>query len=430
MRVYSDLALSIMRANGSFAGYFQVVLLGRAPSSIPSSAAPASAALLSGLGYQEIVDAHYNPATNRPLVQVSQSSSSAGTPPVTTYNVLLGSDINLPANVQRIYMAAVAFIWWGTDIAGNGATLNGVLRPWIMISDESFGQVVNPGSTLATVAQSPRTLWSWSLRGTGPTANVDAITQGLIRSPGTVAWEPPRTQHVYLYPQKINYVPNPSFEDVGLFGWRAKTTLTRVVGGVDNPLNYYGHVAGTRLESIPVLLTSKHVCISAYVRGTSAAHIQLGLANYDTSWMQTADTLSAPMPIGTTWTRVSFVTTIPDNLAGSGFLAVSDGDFDIDMVLLEQTAALNDYFDGSSQTGIAGDFSWQGVTHQSFSFWYNNRYLVGARLFGTYTTGLVAKNGLVYDWVPAGTSIYTHWDVLSTEDTKQPMVDFASRVIP
>lgn len=412
MFVFSDLAVARMRVGGSFTGYFRAVFLTRAPAEIPSNAPPAIANLLGGLGYQEITGA----ATPRPQVQSSQTVVSGQT------EVLLGSDINLPADIPPTYIAAMAIIFDGT--------LDGVVNPWLLITDDSFGQVVNPGSTVATVMQSPRILWTWSLRGSGPTANVDITWPGLVRSPGQVDWEPPRTQHVYLYPQRVNYVPNPSFEDVGLFGWRAHGTLTRVVGGVDNPLNAYGHVVGDRLESLPLLLTSKWVCISAYVRSAGATWVRLGLSNYDNAWLPSSDRLSEQKPVVSTWTRLTFVTTVPDLMAGSGFLVTSNGNFDIDLTMLEQSAQLHDYFDGDSQTGILGDFSWQGVTHRSLSFWYNNRFLVGARLFGAYQDGLVAKTGLVYDWVPAGTSIYTHWDVLSMTDTQQPLADFPSHVIP
>jgi len=414
MYVFSDLALARMRASGSFTGYFRAVFLTRAPASIPSNAPPAIANLLNGLGYQEITGS----ATPRPQVQSSQTSATAGTPPVTTYSVLLGSDINLPADIPATYIAAMAIIFDGT--------LDGVVNPWLLITDESFGQIVNPGSTLATVAQSPRVLWRWSLRG----ANVDITWPGLVRSPGEIAWEPPRTQHVYLFPQRINYVPNPSFEDLGLFGWRAKVGLTRQIGGVDSPNKAYGRVAGTRLESLPVLLTGQFFCASAYVRAVSATWVKFGLCNWDTGWLPSSDSLSDQMPVTNTWTRHSFVELVPDNMAGSGFLVVSDGSFDIDLVLLEGSADVKDYFDGDSQTGIIGDFSWQGITHKTLSFWYNNRYLVGARLFGTYTNGAIAKQGLVYVWVPAGTSIYTHWDRTSIYDTGAPLVDFPSRIIP
>jgi hypothetical protein len=427
MRVYSDLATSRMANNQSLAGYFKVVLLTRAPSAIATSAHPSLASMLTDIGYQELVDSHYTVPGERPLVQTSQSASAG------TTNVLIGSDIALPNDVARTYIQAVAFYWHGTDAAGAGATLNGVLNPWIMITDESFGQVVYPGSTLTTVAQSPRKLWSYSLRGTSAPYIVDTFASGLIRSPGVIPWEPPRTQHIYLYPQKINYVPNPSFEDVGLFGWRANGPITRVVGGVDNALKNYGHVVGTRLEAIPSLLTSRFACISAYVRagtgGTTATWVKMGLCNWNASWTQVEDVLSAQKPLTNTWTRHYFVTLVPDNVAGSGALFVSDGTIDVDLVMVEQGADLNDYFDGDAATGILGDFSWHGVTHQSLSFWYNNRYLVGARLFGTYRTGFVEQNGLVYDWIPAGTSLLTHWDVTSENDTLQPMVDFGSRSI-
>jgi hypothetical protein len=611
MYQFSDLALARMRSGGNFTGYFDVVLLTRAPSVVPSNAPAAITNLLADMGYQELVGS----ATPRFQVQSSQSSTVAGTPPVTTRSVLLGSDMALPSDVPPTYIDAAAIVWHGTTAGGAGAALGStkalvtsvgtastpdtpdmtitgpvrltfraridsygagfpfilskeaagarefyvygyapgnnvmnfstqatgggtedativqptplgaphtfgaefapgsatftgivdgartttvlgdtyaspntgapvligntgivsqiywaqletlagaviwrfdandypgtgtsyvdprgrtwtltsaaavtdvdtVTNPWLVITDESFRQVVYPGSVLTTVAQSPRVLWRWSLRGT----NVDLTWPGVVRSPGTVAWEPPRTEHVFLYPQKVNYVPNPSFEEGGLFGWRSSGVLTRVVGGVDNPANFYGHTTGTRLESIPAPLASRFVCISAYVRSTGATWVRLGLANWSEAWTPSADSLSAQLPVVNTWTRLSYVAAMPDNVNGSGALFVSDGSFDVDLVLMETGAELHDYFDGDSQTALAGDISWQGVTHQSYSFWYNNRYLVGARLFGVYKDGLI-QEGLVYDWVPAGTSIYTHWNVLSMTDTGQPLVDFASRSI-
>ena len=624
MRAYSSVANDVMRLTGNFAPanptYFLAVLLTKVPASIPPDAPAKASDLLLGLGYQEMVATGYS----RIQTQVSQSTT-VGANNVSVYNLLLGGAIALPVNVPATYIAAVMFIYNGT--------LNGVDHPWVMITDETFNQVVWPASTLDTVAQAPRTLWSWTVRGTAPTNpsnTADVVSQGLLRSPGTIPWEPPRTQHVFLFPQRVNYVPNPSFEDVGLFGWRAHGTLTRNVGGVDKPNNNYATVSGanSRLESLPLLLTSDMVCISAYVRGSptssvrldgsagtwidgpdiaalagaatvtievdcslvswtpatnmsllsqwgatagvsafqymvagtafnmwvsdgtaarayasganalvagsrhvvggvwtaatsstqhqvdganfgtavtqaalaggmrnsalgvrigamgdnsfpmngnvygvriyangtliaspdftrmkagqksvidaqgntwtfkgaaamagtpTASWARLGLVNYDFAWLPSPDVISDQMPLTSTWTRLSYVTRVPDLLAGSGMLVTSDGSFDIDLTMLEQTAELNSYFDGDSNTGILGDFSWQGVTHQTLSFWYNNRYLVGARLFGQYQTGMIAKQGMVYDWVPAGTSIYTHWDVLSATDTKQPLGDFPVR---
>ena len=355
--------------------------------------------------------------------------------PATVSNWLLGGGIALPTNVSPIYVAGMALAWLGTTNSISSPvnpTLGGVYQPWLMITDETFGQTVYPASTVDTIPQGPpKVVCSWSTRGNA----VDVTSTAFQRSPGNIPWEPPRTQHVYMYPQRINYVPNPSFEDLsgsngGNFGWRAKGTMTRLPGGVDNANNNYGHIVGTRLESVPIPLSSRFTTVSAYVRSAGATYVQLGIATYGTDWNQTGDRLSAHLPVVDTWTRLSYVVQVPDDMSGCGFLCVSDGNFDIDLVMMEPSADVNDYFAGDSQTGILGDFGWQGVTHQSLSFWYNNKYLVGARLFGTYTTGLVPKTGLVYDWVPAGTSISTHWDVLNPQDTKQPMADFGSRVIP
>jgi hypothetical protein len=638
MRVYSNLAESIMQANGSFVGYFKVVMLTRSPGTPSPAAAPSINALLDGIGYQELVDSHYTSPGERPLVQILQGTVASG-----AIEVRIGQDIALPDDVAPTFTTAVAFYWHGTDPAGAGSTLNGVVNPWLMITDESFGMIVNPGSVLTTVSQPVRVLWSWARRGpAGGPYVADKFASGLVRSPGTVAWEPPRTQHIYLYPQKINYVPNPSFEDAGgpgpvNFGWRANGTLTRAVGGVDSALKNFGRVTGTRLESVPSLIPTRFATISAYIRsaptagvrlnggsgdyivgpdiaafagatsitaevdctmddwtpattqslvgqyagtgtfnswemsintagtvgvfvsgdglvagqrgyvstaptltngtrhtiraewlavdgansstqfkvdGTNqgskittttlpagpfntswpvalgarangtpatrligtihgakiwangvlvaspdftrmtagqtsatdaqgnvwslagaaavdspvASKVQMGLCNWNAAWTPVEDKLSEQKSLTSTWTRHHFVTLMPDGVAGSGALFVSNGSFDVDLVMLEQGADLSDYFDGDAATGILGDFTWKGVTHRSLSLWYNNRNLVGARLFGVYHNGLIEQDGLVYDWVPAGTSIHTHWDVLNPQDTGQPMVDFTSRL--
>jgi len=81
-------------------------------------------------------------------------------------------------------------------------------------------------------------------------------------------------------------------------------------------------------------------------------------------------------------------------------------------------------------TGEGGDFTWQGTAHQSYSFWYNNRNIIAARLFGEYVDGLVPMKALVSEWVPTGTAIHTHWDVLSQYDTKHPLKDWAPGSVP
>jgi hypothetical protein len=72
------------------------------------------------------------------------------------------------------------------------------------------------------------------------------------------------------------------------------------------------------------------------------------------------------------------------------------------LCLLEATEGLNYYSAGTSPQGFLG-LPWQGQEAQSRSFWYNNRYVTAARLFGDYN-GSVAPPSLVSEWLPTGTS--------------------------
>jgi hypothetical protein len=408
MELFSDWAIAQMVAGFTWAGKsVGVALLTALPRSATSASPQGVDDLLAQIGYQEQVDPDYERAT---ALITSVTSGDV-------INVVLGENIDLPADVEPAFIVAAVYFVVGTHA--------GETNPWLFISDRTFGRMVFGGSEMTAVDD---TLFSYVVRG----SSADAVVGALQRTPGIHPWEPPRVQHVYLYPQRVNWVPNPSFEDVGNFGWRSDGTITRTVGGVDVAANFFGAIDGERLESAPVRGASNgEHRVSAYVRSQGATKIQVGLLCYQIDWGDPSDSLGPETRIvEDDWMRVDALVTPADVTAGLGFLAVADGPFDIDLVLVEGVGDLNDYFDGDSTTGFIGDFSWQGVTHQSLSFWYNNRFLVGARLFGEYTEGLVTKRGLVYDWVPESTAIYTHWDILAIEDTRQPIPDWPSAIIP
>jgi hypothetical protein len=101
------------------------------------------------------------------------------------------------------------------------------------------------------------------------------------------------------------------------------------------------------------------------------------------------------------------------------------------------------YFDGhSTQYGLPGDFSWYGDPDNSYSMWYNHRTAVIGRLFSwgldnedqgvnrTITDVEVAQQGMVYEWVPAGTPVQEHLDVLYAYDPKTPIPPVVGDVLP
>jgi hypothetical protein len=160
---------------------------------------------------------------------------------------------------------------------------------------------VSPGAVLG-VASIPKAIFSFVTRGSGATVTADMALGALVQSPGPTAWESARIQHVYLYPQRVNYLPNPSYEDVGGFGWRSDAALTRVVGGVDNAANYFGRTAGKVVQSIAVP-TQGRMRFSIYVRKGTGTHVTLGLVCLDTSYNTLTTVQGVQRPLYGDWAR-------------------------------------------------------------------------------------------------------------------------------
>jgi len=410
MEAYSNFVYGLTSAFSWTSRTVGVALLYQVPTDIDPALAPSVNNLVTLPGFQELNVPGYARMTEQvaeirdlPLVQV-----------------VVGSDIDIP-NTESSYVAAAVFYINGT--------VNSVVNPWLFVTNVCFDNVVTPGSRIV-VGGSPQVLFSYVIQ----TPRVIAAQGQIIQAPGPLEWEPSRMYHLYIYPERVNWIPNPSFEDVGLFGWRANGTMTRMTPGVDNAANHFLRVAGTRLECIPSPSYNRQHRVSAYIRSAptgGATWVQLGLSCSNYVWSQQADVLGPQRLItSSSWTHLDAVVNPLENTAGTEFIVVSDGAFDIDLAMMGDIPDLNAYFDGDNENGAVGDFSWQGVAHQSYSCWYNNRYLVGARLFGHYIEGQVTQKGLVYDWIPVDSAIATHWDVMSANDTKHPLKDWAARSIP
>lgn len=387
-------------------------------------------ALLAQQGFQEIVQTGYRPAPNGVTKSCATSAQTGYTNVVVSGNWDTADPADPPPWLTApVYVAAG--VWY---IKG---TWQGQVNPWLFVTDGLFNNTMTPGAIIGTPA-TPKILFQFSVA-----AGVAQAGLGILyQSPGTAVWESSRTQHVYLFPQRINWIPNPSFEDVGRFGWRANGTITRAPGGYDSIARYFGAINGTLLESVPVPRQPVYR-FSCYIRtpgrqdgsgkpGASRANAwcQLGIKGLDGSFNEWAEVYGEQRPLYNTWTRYDEIISSMEDIAAVVPTIKTDGPFDVDMVLLEDTVALHDYFDGDSQTGNPGDFSWQVQQSQSYSFWYNARFITAARLFGGYFNGQVTLPCLLDDWLPSNTAISTHWDVLDETDTKHPLENWGSPTIP
>lgn len=106
----------------------------------------------------------------------------------------------------------------------------------------------------------------------------------------------------------------------------------------------------------------------------------------------------------------------------------------LDQCLTEEGELLDwAYFDGDSTFAAPGDYSWYGGLAQagkSYSLWYNNRKAIAGRLFGRfvdddtlYTNRDEQLDSLLSEWVPSGTTVVPHWDVLKANDSQLLPVD-------
>jgi hypothetical protein len=435
--VYSAFMKSQMAAGYNFAGktiglalFFHSPMV-ISPGDLASNTGAHSPYDLAGLlavqGFQEVSTATLggSPTYVRTTQVAGTDTTTAPGDTIVTYPA---DWVPIPTggSAAPVFVDAAVFYISGTV----GTTTN----PWIMVTDDAFNLVVYPGAKLTgppdpTTGTPLRRLFSYNVAG----STVSLTTAMIKLLPGILTWESARIEHVYLLPQRVNYIPNPSFEDVGNFGWRSDGVITRNTGGVDSPANHYLSTTGTVLESIPVP-AAPVFHFSAWVRkhsGSAATKVNLGLASLNDSYnrmaMHWVNAVGSEWPIYANWTRYDGFIAGPENAAGLVPRIQADGPFDCDLTLLEAIQGLNPYYDGDSQLGLPGDFSWQGPVAQSYSFWYNNRFQTAARLFGEYKTGQVSKvPALVYDWVPTGTPIMTHWDVLSSTDTKHPLEPWSS----
>lgn len=433
---FSTFFRSQLFANASLLdpGNIGIVLFRQAPSFSANDARYTGASVLSELlalpGWVETTAIGYPIATGYPVV-VSTRTAGASRYIMINEFPLTGMD---PAEV-----VAVGFYYSGS--------VGGKTNPLIMVSNTPFPTkiVIKDGDSITalpdtTLTGSNRWLLNWAVPGTGATT-VNLSEGPLALAKGPPAFETSHTQHVWLYPERCNYIANPSFEAPGTNFWSTNGAITRVAdpspqGGAWAGYFTFGGFGAVIAESNKFLTDhEEYWTIQLMAKGNG--NLKVGLVYWrdeydetmvdwgDETWPLSPDAYShiavCRMPVQTYEAMVR--------------IECSGTQMSLDRVLCEK-GFLKDwmYFDGDTTYGARDDFSWYGgATRQgaSYSLWYNNKNAIFGRLFhrninvddATLVTDqdVILENGLVYRWVPAGINVTPHIDVLYPEDTQAPL---------
>lgn len=155
-------------------------------------------------------------------------------------------------------------------------------------------------------------------------------------------------------------------------------------------------------------------------------------------------------PNPTTWTSIAVNRTGPQAYRAMLRVETQTGTFiEIDEILAEHGLLAGSqkqwgYFDGSTSYGSRDDYFWYGGANRagkSYSMYYGGRRAVVGRLFaaptdsatpiGILTDDELREAGMVYQWVPAGTTVVGHIGVLYPEDLVSDLApQSATSVLP
>jgi hypothetical protein len=374
------------------------------------------------------------------------------TPGDTTY-----LDVNTTTAVfstDQCEVQAVAFLINPVDL-GLGAG-NDVV---VLVSDTPFGSttVLRSGDGISAEVDDTTHDWivAWSDIGE-PKVQEGPIALRRVAP----AFETAKVQHAWMLPQRINFIANPSFEG-GTTHWRTNGTLARAsrAGSGNYPSPWVGDASlsitvddATRFtpaERLYLLSTSffpQGDLISFQMQVAGTGIVRVGLVSYEDNYFAPSTDWGMDSRTGlfqewtldsTNFTRISGLRKVVDSYDYALLIEVRSNGVDdpalfFDQVLAEE-GALADwrYFDGDSDYGAPGDFTWYGNVAfankqgKSYSLWYNNRRSVAGRLFGRfldddtlYTSADEQLDSLVAQWTPAGSVVVPHWDVLKAKDVQ------------
>lgn len=290
---------------------------------------------------------------------------------------------------------AMAF-WWAGTLGGIENPLVALVRfdgPVLVQSDED-----HPCYVVGDESAANRLFGYLAKEGNPPNPKLGDVRIAIPM----LEWESARAAHVWMKPQRVNFVANPSFEVASptVFGWRSNADLSSVTSGGPPvlglpPRTRYGHLDRSSVEGPMVAesnlfpLTTAHDplwSLEAAVAGDGQA--RLGLVSFDPSMVAAwVDWGEWHRVTPDAFTTVKALVTAADT-AMEGLLRIEfrgESDCYLDNVLADNNGSQLGYFDGSWHTGQRGDFTWYGgpaLAHRSFSIFYNDREFNDRLLFG------------------------------------------------
>ena len=359
-------------------------------------------------------------------------------PAVTKNNYILFSQFPFTGMGQAEAKAA-AFHYVGT--------LDGVVNPLILVTDTPFDlgkTVVKDGDAItvnpdATLSPPNRWLLGWPNPGSASSLMLLEGPLSLFRGPPI--FESSHTQHIWIYPQRANMIANPSFDSQNTDYWSTSGTGTAIQQGTE----WYGQFTGTSPLAVEsnYFSTNREERWTIQCRAKGNGELKIGFVWWDDDFEEvsvdwgTETFLLNP----TSFTHIA-VTRAPVQTYQGMVRFECDGDSLIIDEILCESGFLKEwpYFDGESTYGARNDYCWYGGQVRqgaSYSLWYNNKRATFGRLFGRnvdedeiVTDEEMELQGKVYQWVPAGTNIVPHIDVLYPNDLQSPVTPKPPGVLP
>ncbi len=357
----------------------------------------------------------YGPASFHDINYLRVESSDA-TDQSVQIATSLAADVKqygIPVTVGSVYTASIYS-------RGNTATVPIVVKlHWYdkagtLISTFSSTATTNTTTswtrmTLANVTAPANSVWViMAVEIQSGTAAVDQFFDAAQLEQATAATDygQPRNILIDLEGERVNLVPNPSFE-IDLVTWNNLTnaTLARDTTQFRNgvaSMSLTAVAAGTMsahtlpADRIPVSPSATYT-LSAYFRpDTTARNVRVYVRWYDSGSVYLSDSTYGAEVVQSmgVWTRAFATVTSPSNAAYAGVVvqimdsALGEIHF-VDSVLFEKGNLLLDYFDGSFLP--VADHMFEGTTHDSPTHYYRKRAVKNQRL------GSVMK-----DYVPLG----------------------------
>ena len=380
-------------------------------------------------------------ATGYPLgnqVPLSRRKEPPGPTPPTKNNYMLFNEFPF-TGMGQAEVKACAFYYVGSE----GGTTN----PLIMVTNTPFvggRMVLKDGDSVtanpdASMAGSNRWLLGWADPGSATSVALIEGPLSLFRSAPT--FEASHTQHIWLYPQRANMIANPSFDSQDTAFWSSNRTPLAVSVGSE----WHGQFSGGTpvIVESNVFPTSREERWTIQCKAKGNGNLKIGFVWWDDDFEE----------VSVDWGTETF------KLNPNGFVPIAvvrtpvqtyqgmvrfecDGDtLVLDEILCEHGFLKEwPYFDGETKYGAREDYCWyggQGRQGASYSLWYNNKRATYGRLFARnidddeiVTDKDMEGQGKVYQWVPAGTTVVPHIDVLYPNDLQSPVPAKQTGVLP